>query len=129
MDLFGLCTKEPDWINRSLGLRKRKLQHGCWIRGKRKQTMARFSGRSIFGPQAEDACNENPKWIARFFGNQPDDGLLPLPDFATKDAQGGMNFFIPHKKLVEIEEMRQVSKEIGRGCLLHLPFRKPFLTA
>jgi hypothetical protein len=39
-----------------------------------------------------------------------------------------MNFFIPHGTLVEIEQMRG-EKEIGRGCLLHLPFREPFLTA
>jgi hypothetical protein len=32
---------------------------------------------------------------------------LPLLDFATKDTEGGMNFFIPHGDLVETEEIRQ----------------------
>jgi hypothetical protein len=73
--------------------------------------MAGFGCRSIFGPQTEDAGDENSKGIARVFGHHPDDGLLPLPDFATKDAQGGMNFFIPHEELSEDKEMRQAGRK------------------
>jgi hypothetical protein len=126
MNLFGFCTEEPDWINRSLDLRKRQLQHGCWIRGEGKQPMASLGCRSIFGPQAEDACDENPKWIARLFGNHPDDGLLPLPDFATKDTQGGMNFFIPHERLAEIEEMRQARRRSGENAYSIFRFASHF---
>ena len=97
-----------------MNLEKRKREHGRWIGGKRKQAMAGFGRRSIFGPQTEDAGDENAKWIARLFGNHPDDRLLPSLDFATKDAQGGMNFFIPHELLGETEEMRQVRRKSGK---------------
>ena len=75
--------------------------------------MAGLRGRSIFGPQAEDACDENPKGIARLFGDNPDNRLLPLSNLTAKDTEGGMNFLIPHGMLAEAEEMRQEGRKSG----------------
>ncbi len=93
--------------------------------GERKQPMAGVSCRSVLCPQAQNACDENPKWIAQLFGNYPDDRLLPLPHFATKDTEGGMNFFIPHD-LVETEEIRQARWRSGEDAYSIFRFASHF---
>jgi len=62
-----------------------------------KQPRAGFTGRLVFGPQAEQAGNEDAKGISiRLARDHPHDRFLPLPDLTLDDLDRRMDLVLAH---------------------------------
>jgi len=132
MNRFGFRPVEPDGIDGTFDLLERKGQHRGRLVRQREQPGTGLTCRLVFGPEAEEARNEDTKGIpVRLACHDADDRLLPLPNLALHNSKRGSDLILAHGQGGYGGLWRNAINRTGEpveGRLLWLTLRQPFLT-
>ena len=97
MNGFGFCPVEPDGIDRAFDLPEREGQHRGRLMRQGEEPGTGFTCRLVFGPEAEEARNEDTKGIpVRLARYHAEDRFLPLPNLALHDSKHGSDLILAH---------------------------------
>ena len=97
MNGFGFSSVEPDGIDRAFDLLEREGQHCGRLMRQREQPGTGFTGRLVFGPEAEETRYEDTKGISvRLARHHAEDRLLPLPNLALHDSKRSSDLILAH---------------------------------
>ena len=97
MDRFGFRPVEPDGIDRAFDLPEWKDQHRGRLMRQREQPGTGFTGRLVFGPEAEETGYEDAEGVSvRLARHYAEDRLFPLPNLALHNSKRGSDLVLAH---------------------------------
>lgn len=128
MNRFGFHPVESDGIDGAFDLPEREGQHRSRLMRQREQPGTGFTGRLVFGPEAEEAGNEDAKGISvRLSRHYAEDRLLPLPNLALHNSKRRSDLILAHGQEKYTEALEECDQPIGRarGRTLTLAYASP----
>ena len=125
---------EPNGIDGMFDLLEREGQHRSRLMCQREQPGTGFPCRLVFGPETEEAGNEDAKGIpVRFARHYAEDRLLPLPNPALYNSKRSGDLILAHGQGRDKERPWKEcdipnGRARGERRLFRLTLRQPFLT-